>query len=78
MLRPLPMVLQLLHGLPGPQITTSFCDASEVMTVVEPVVSGRAEDVELTGGAPQAITAMHKIANEAGRSNSAGFGKNKL
>lgn len=70
----------MLHGLPGPQITTSFCDASDVTTAVEPVVSGRAEDVEmeLTGGAPQAITTMHAIANEAGRSNSADFGKNKL
>ncbi|MGC2634024.1 MAG: hypothetical protein WA215_07415 [Candidatus Cybelea sp.] len=88
MLRPLPSVLQVLQGLPGPQITTSFCDASEVTTVVEPVLGGRVDDGardvapaplgELTGGAPQAITTMHAIANEAGRSNNAGFGKNKL
>jgi hypothetical protein len=66
--------LQLLHGLPGPQITTLFCDASETMTVGELVVSGRAAsgaaDVALTwfgvlaGGAAHAVAAMHTIANE--------------
>lgn len=82
------MVLQSLQGLPGPQIMTPFCDASETMTVGELVASGRGADDaraaapalpgDATGGAAQAITAMHAITNEAGRSNRAGISRSEL
>jgi len=82
------MVLQSLHGLPGPQITTAFCDASDTTTVREPFVSGREEDFarnaappaggDPEGDAAHAITAMHAIAKEAGRSNRASIGRNEL